>query len=115
MFERHTKTQQQGFPVCLSVCLFVCVPARNNTYPKERQNPTTISFLAEKCLKEDKTKKNKNMSARQKMFARRKKTTQNKKTSTRKKKICKKKKYKTKKKKMSAGKMFFPRRKTKKQ
>jgi hypothetical protein len=49
------------------------VPARNNTYPKERQNPTTISFLAEKCLKEDKTKKNKNMSARQKMFARIKK------------------------------------------
>jgi hypothetical protein len=38
------------------------VPARNNIYPKERQNPTRI---------EDKTKKNKNMSARQKMFARR--------------------------------------------
>jgi hypothetical protein len=35
------------------------VPARNNTYPKERQNPTRISFLAEKCLKEDKTKKTK--------------------------------------------------------
>jgi len=93
------------------------VPARNNTYPKERQNPTRISFLAEKCLKEDKTKKNKNMSARQKMFARRKKTkkiTQNKKTSARKKKVCKKKKDKTKKKKMSAQKRFFARRKTKK-
>ncbi len=90
-------TQKPNNKGSLSVCLFVCVPARNNTCPKERQNPTRISFLAEKCLKEDKNKTNKNMSARQKMFARRKKTkkiTQNKKTSARKKKGARRRKTK---------------------
>jgi hypothetical protein len=40
MFERHTKTQQQGFPVCLSVCLsvclFVCQPETIHTPKKDK-------------------------------------------------------------------------------
>ncbi len=108
-------TQKPNNKGSLSVCLFVCVPARNNTYPKERQNPTSISFLAEKCLKEDKTKKNKNMSARQKMFARRKKTTQNEKTSARKKNCLQEEERQNQEEEdVCRKKCFFVRRKTKK-
>ncbi len=114
MFERHTKTQQQGFPVCLSVCL--C--ASQKQYMPQR-----------------KTKPNKNIISGRKMLERRQnqeeqehvcqtenvcKTEKNQKNHPeqedicQKKKRCKKKKDKTKKKKTSAQKMFFARRKTEK-
>jgi hypothetical protein len=115
MFERHTKTQQQGFPVCLSVCL--CA-SQKQYIPQRKTKPNKNIISGRKMLGRRQNQEEQEHVCQTENVCKKKKNQKNhpeQEDICQKKNVCKKKKNKTKKKKkMSAQKVFFARRKTKK-
>ncbi len=113
MFERHTKTQQQGFPVCLSVCL--CA-SQKQYMPQRKTKPNKNIISGRKMLERRQNQEEQEHVCQTENVCKKKK---NQKNHPEQEDICQKKKClqeekdKTKKKKTSAQKMFFARRKTK--